>query len=105
MQYTQRFPDRQVGSNAEPLSVRMVQYGMPLDLTAATITFRAADAVSGDAKMTGTGTGASNGVASYQPTLTDLDTAGEYRCQFVATWPGGKVHRSEELWLRVLANH
>lgn len=105
MYIEQRFLDRQVGSNAEPFAVQLVRYGVPVDLTEATITFRAVDAVTGTAKIdNAAGSGASNGVAQYAPRLEDLDTPGEYRCQMVAAWPDGRVQRSEVIYLRVIAN-
>ncbi len=105
MYIEQRFPDRQQGSNAEPFAVQLVRYGVPIDLTTAIVTFRAVDAISGIAKIDdAAGTGAANGVAQYAPTLGDLDTPGEYRCQMVATWVDGRVHRSELIYLRVVAN-
>jgi hypothetical protein len=100
----QRFPDRQQGSNAEPFSVLLVRYGEPLDLTGATVTFRAVNARTTEVKISGTGSGSSNGVAEYEPTAGDLDTPGIYRCQMIATFTDGTVHRSEPIALRVLAN-
>jgi len=105
MNLGQRLPDRQVGSNSEPLSIQLVRYDQPIDLTEATVTCRMVDAISGAAKVAaGTGTGSSNGVASYAPALADLDTVGEYTVQFIATMPDGAVHRSELVYLRVLPN-
>lgn len=104
-----RFADRQVGSNNEPLRIQFITgldaYGAPLDLTTAAVTFRMADAITGELIVADKpGTGASNGVASYQPTLAELDTPGEYACQFAAAYPDGTVQRSEVVWLRLLAN-
>lgn len=96
----QRFPDRPVGSNAEPFSVQLVRYGEPIDLTDATITFRAVNALTSAVKISGTGSGSANGVAQYIPTLADLDTPGLYRCQMIATFTDA-VHRSEPISLRV----
>lgn len=104
MDLGQRFPDRQQGSSAEPFSVQIVRYGEPLDLTGATVTFRAVNARTNDIKINGTGSGSNNGVAEYQPTAQDLDTPGIYRCQMIATFTDGTVHRSEPIALRVLGN-
>jgi hypothetical protein len=106
----QRFPDRQAGSNAQPLTLQLVRFGRPIDLTGATVSFQAWDAISGGpAKMDAAGavgsSGPAAGVVVYEPSLDDVDTAGEYRCQFTAVLPGGsKVHRSEIVYLRILAN-
>lgn len=100
----QRFPDRPVGSNAEPFSVQLVRYGEPIDLTDATITFRAINARTNEVKIAAAGSGSANGVAEYAPTLADLDTPGIYRCQMIATFPDATVHRSEPLSLRVIAS-
>jgi hypothetical protein len=100
----QRFPDRQVGSNAEPLSVQLVRYGVPIDFTSAAVHFTAVNALNDDVMMDGAGVGASNGVVQYQPTLADVAIAGEFRCQFVATFADQTVHRSEMIYLRVLSN-
>lgn len=100
----QRFPDRQQGSNAEPFSVLLVRYGEPIDLTDATITFRAVNARTNDVKINGTGSGGSDGVAQYAPSAEDLDTPGLYRCQMIATFEDSTVHRSEPIALRVLGN-
>lgn len=105
MNLGQRFPERQVGSNSEPLSIQLVRYGAPLDLTDATVRFRMVDAISGVVKVaSGAGAGSSNGVASYTPALADLDTPGEYTCQFICTMADSTVHRSEVVYLRVLGN-
>jgi hypothetical protein len=100
----QRFPDRQVGSNAEPLSLQMVRYGAPIDFTGATVTFRAVDALTGLVKINGAGQGADNGIVQYMPSPTDVDTPGEYACQFIATFADQSVQRSELIFLRVLPN-
>lgn len=102
MDLGQRFPDRPVGSNAEPFSVLLVRYGEPIDLTDAVVTFRAINARTNDVKINAAGSGSANGVAQYAPTLEDLDTAGFYRCQMIATFPDETVHRSEPIALRVI---
>jgi hypothetical protein len=81
-----------------------MRYGEPIDLTGATVTFRAVNARTSVIKINGTGSGSSNGVAEYQPTAADLDTPGLYRCQMIASFTDGTVHRSEPISLRVLAN-
>jgi len=101
----QRFPDRQAGSNHEPLAVVMVRFGVPLDLTTAVITVRARAYDSGLLKIAdAVGTGSSNGVAQYAPTLGDLDTPGLYACQFTATYPDATVHRTPVIDLRLRPN-
>jgi hypothetical protein len=101
----QRFPDRQVGSNHEPIAVVMVRFGVPLDLSGASVTFSARSCESGVLKVdAAAGSGAANGVAQYAPTLADLDTAGIYHCQFVATYGDGTVHRTPIIELRLLPN-
>jgi hypothetical protein len=101
----QRFSDRQVGSNHEPLAVVMVRFGVPLDLSSASVVFSARSCDTGQLKIhAALGSGATNGVAQYAPTLADLDTAGVYHCQFVATYGDGTVHRTPVIELRLLPN-
>lgn len=107
MYLAQRFPDRPAGSNAEPLTVQFVLYGYGAaqDLTDATVTFRMADAVTGVVIAADRpAQGASNGVASYGPTLAEVALPGEYTCQFTAVLPDGTVQRSEPAFLRLVSN-
>lgn len=102
-----RFPDRQVGSNGKPCVILFTgDDGAPVDLTTATITFRmvAMDADQTVKIASAAGSGDVNGVATYAPTLSDLDTSGDYQCQMIAAVSGGRIYRSELYSLRVLPN-
>jgi hypothetical protein len=100
-----RFPDRQFGSTDEPLELQLVRYGVPIDLTGASLAFSMVMFDDGTPmELQGTAGGSSNGIASYQPSELDLWPVGIYRCQFVATWPSGSVLRSELVQLRVFPN-
>jgi hypothetical protein len=99
-----RFADRRVGSTREAYVWRVEWYMRPIDLTNAVVTFSMTNAVTHEIKLSGgIGAGNADGVASYQPVATDVDTAGIYLCQFVATY-GGAVYRSPTLQAMILAN-
>jgi hypothetical protein len=105
MDLGQRFPDRQVGSTAEALSIQLVRYAAPIDLTGATVQMIMVDAVNGTpVTLHGTAQGYSNGIVEYQPAAGDFAAPGLYRCQFVVTYPDTRVTRSERIDLRVVAN-
>jgi len=98
-----RFPDRQVNSTNEPLELQLVRYGVPVDLSTAVLSFAMTNAITGEAlELQGAATGASNGVASYQPAAADVSAPGLYKCQFVAEWTAQNVLRSELVQLRIM---
>jgi len=99
-----RFADRMVGSTREAYVWRVEWYMRPIDLTNAVVTFSMTNALTLEIKRAqGNGTGNADGVASYQPVPTDVDIAGIYLCQFVATY-GGAVYRSPTLQANILRN-
>lgn len=102
MYMRQRLPDRFTGSNAEPFEILMMAVGGPVNLLGAVVRFRMAHALTGALKVDKLGTGTATGIASYRPTLADVDTAGEYVCQWIATFSDGRIHRSETVDLRLL---
>jgi hypothetical protein len=104
MDLGQRFPDRQVGSNSEPFTAQLVRFGEPIDLSTASVSFSAIDDAGVAKVSSAAGNGSADGVASYQPTLADLDTPGLYACQFVAVFSDSTVYRSEVISLQVLPN-
>jgi len=99
-----RFADRMVGSTREAYVWRAEWYMRPIDFTNAVVTFSMTNALTGEIKLAGgAGAGNADGVVTYQPAAWNVDVAGIYLCQFVATY-GGAIYRSPTLQASILRN-
>ncbi|NIR31675.1 MAG: hypothetical protein GWN84_20655 [Gammaproteobacteria bacterium] len=106
---TLRYPDRQVGSQLPAFPIRLRDAGAPVDLTAqgASLQFRMVQAAGdelvkvNDAAATAAD---ANGNGEYLPAAAEVDTPGDFECQWIYTDPAGNVYRTPIIAQRIVAN-
>lgn len=100
-----RFPDRQRLSTREPFTWRAEYRLRPIDFTNAVITFRMVNSDTREIKLdAGLGAGDGEGVLAYYPVEWDVDVAGLYECQFMATYNAAVIYRSPIIHQRIARN-
>lgn len=84
---------RKVGDTVYPIRAQLSAAGAPFNLTGYGVTFSMRSEATG-VKVSAaacTVVDAPNGIVSYQPSASDVDTAGDFLCEFRVTSGGGGV--------------